>query len=238
MNSRSGSGSAASSAKSSAAVFAASFATVGAALITVVAGALLLALPALAYQYPLSTTEIRSAYMLGNRNDFVTTDFLASYTHELPMPESGPHVAMISVETPYAQVVALGAAALNPDVQQAEQDFATRKFPFILRVGVDLTDTYPGPPPWDPTAPGLPLPDFKRDFAIQLVQHDKVIPAEDAQVYLLTSDAVANIYQISGAIIEMRFDTDKIDPYDDVTVRVHTPDDQDVETTFDLGHLK
>ncbi len=96
--------------------------------------ALLAALPALAYQYPLSTTDIRSAYMLGNRNDFVTTDFLARYKHELPMPESGPHVATISVETPYTQVIALGKIALNPDAQQAEQDFVEKKFPFILRV--------------------------------------------------------------------------------------------------------
>ncbi len=101
-----------------------------------------------------------------------------------------------------------------------------------------MSDTYPGPPPWDPTAPGLPLPDFQRDFEIQLVQHGKVIDLESTQVYLLTSNAVANIYQISGAIIELRFDTDKIDPYEEATVRVHTPDDQDVETTFDLGQLR
>jgi hypothetical protein len=123
-------------------------------------------------------------------------------------------------------------------VQQAEQDLAEKRFPFFLRVGVDLTDSYPGPPPWDPTAPGLPLPDFQRDFEIQLVQHGKVIPAEATQVYLLTSDAVSNIYAISGAIIELRFDVDKIDPYEEATVRVHTPDDQDVETTFDLGQLR
>jgi hypothetical protein len=215
-----------------------SFTTTGAAMLAIFAGALLVALPALAYQYPLSSTDIRSAYMLGNRNDDVTTDFLAQYKHKLPMPGSGPHVATISVETPYTQVVALGKLALNPDVQQAEQDLAEKRFPLFLRVGVDLTDSYPGPPPWDPTAPGLPLPDFQRDFEIQLVQHGKVIESESTQVYLLTSDAVANIYQISGAIIELRFDVDKIDPYEEATVRVHTPDDQDVETTFDLGQLR
>jgi hypothetical protein len=215
-----------------------SFAAIVPAMITVLATAIVIALPALAYQYPLSSTEIRSAYMLGNRKDSVTTDFLAKYKRDLPMPDSGPHVATVSVETPYTQVVALGESALNPDVQGAEQDLAEKQFPFILRVGVDLTDTYPGPPPWDPTAPGLPLPDFQRDFDIQLVQNDTLIQSKSTQVYLLYSDAVANIYQISGAIMELRFDTDKIDPYDEVTVRVHTPDDQNVETTFDLGHLQ
>lgn len=58
------------------------------------------------------------------------------------------------------------------------------------------------------------------------------------QVYLLYSEAVANIYQISGAILELQFDTDKLDPYDDVTVKVRTPGDQNLESTFDLGHLR
>ena len=208
------------------------------AMITVLLTAIVIALPALAYPYALSSTEIRSAYMLGNRKDSVTTDFLAKYKHDLPLPDFGPHVATIRVETPYAQVVALGESALNPDVQGAEQDLAEQQFPFILRVGVDLTDTYPGPPPWDPTAPGFPVPDFQRDFDIQLVQNDKLIQSKSTQVYLLYSDRVANVYQISGAIIELRFDTDKIDPYDEVTVKVRTPDDQNLETTFDLGRLK
>jgi hypothetical protein len=127
---------------------------------------------------------------------------------------------------------------LNADIQGAERDLAGKQFPFIVRVGVDLTDTYPGPPPWNPTAPGVPMPDFGRDFKVQLVQHDKKIDVRSTQVYLLYSDAVSNISQISGAIIELQYDADKIDSYDEATVKVHTPDDQDVETIFDLGHLR
>ncbi|MGA7191223.1 MAG: hypothetical protein WBY66_22200, partial [Candidatus Acidiferrales bacterium] len=56
-----------SAATSSARSFSASFATIGAATVAIVAGALLMALPALAYQYPLSSTDIRSAYLLGSR---------------------------------------------------------------------------------------------------------------------------------------------------------------------------
>lgn len=199
--------------------------------------ALAAALPALAFDYPMSSISIRDAYMLGKRKDFRTTEFFAPYTHNFPRPETGPHVAKITVETPYAQVVELAEDALNADVQRAEQELADKPFPFIVRVGIDMTDTYPGPPPWNPRAPGLPIPDFQRDFDIQLLQGKK-IPAKSAQVYLLYSDAVANIYQISGAIVELQYDADKIDPYDDVTIKVHTPDDQYLKTTFDLGHLK
>ena len=196
-----------------------------------------IALPIFAYEYPLSSTSIRAAYMLGNRNDEITTEFLARYKHSLPMPKTGPHVAVISVETPYAEIVELGKTDMNKDIQGTEKEFAGREFPFIVRVGVDLTDNYPGPPPGNPNGPHVPMPNFERDFQIRLVQGKKEIPAESTEVSLLYSDAVSNLDQISGAIIELRYDTDKIDSYDDATVKVHTPDDQDVETTFDLGHL-
>ncbi len=199
---------------------------------------LLVGLPAFAFDDPLTSTTIRDAYMLGNRKDFKTAEFFARYKHLLPAPETGPHVAAISVETPYGQVVELGEAALNTDIQGAEEEWTGKTFPFIVRVGVDLTDTYPGPPPWNPRAPGLPLPNFERDFEIQLVQNEKKIPARSSQVYLLYSDGVANTYQISGVIIELRYDTESVDPYSEATITVHTPDDQRVETSFDLGQLR
>lgn len=200
--------------------------------------ALLVGLPAFAFDDPLTSTSIRDAYMLGNRKDFKTAEFFARYKHLLPAPETGPHVAAISVETPYGQIVELGEAALNTDIQGAEEEWTGKTFPFIVRVGVDLADTYPGPPPWNPRALGLPLPNFERDFEIQLVQNEKKIPARSSQVYLLYSDGVANTYQISGAIIELRYDTESVDPYSEATITVHTPDDQHVETSFDLGQLR
>ena len=165
---------------------------------------LLVGLPASPYDDPLTSTSIRDAYMLGNRKDFKTAEFFARYKHFLPAPETGPHVAAISVETPYGQVVELGEAALNTDIQGAEEEWVGKTFPLIVRVGVDLTNTYPGPPPWNPRAPGLPLPNFERDFEIQVIQDHKKIPARSSQVYLLYSDAIANTYPISGAIIELR----------------------------------
>ncbi len=199
---------------------------------------LLVELPAFGFDDPLTSTTIRDAYMLGNRKDFKTAEFFARYKHFLPTPETGPHVAAISVETPYGQIVEIGEAAPNTDMQGTEEQWAGKTLPFIVRVGVDLTDTYPGPPPWNPRVPGLPLPNFERDFEIQLLQNHKTISARSSQVYLLYSDGVANIYQISGAIIELRYATESIDPYDEVTVTVHTPDDQHVETSFDLGQLR
>lgn len=148
-------------------------------------------------------------------------------------------MAFVSIETPYGQVVELGEAAMNTDIQGAEQRLANRTFPFIVRVEVDLTDSYPGPPPSSSrAAAGIPIPDFERDFDIRLVQKHKTIPLRSKEVGLLYSGSTATTVQLSGAIIELRYDTAAIDSYDDASVTVHTPDDQNIETSFDLGHLK
>jgi hypothetical protein len=63
-----------------------SFAALVPAMITVLATAIVVALPALAYQYPLSSTEIRSAYMLGNRKDAVRRIFSRSTSTTFPCP--------------------------------------------------------------------------------------------------------------------------------------------------------
>jgi hypothetical protein len=82
------------------------------------------------------------------------------------------------------------------------------------------------------------VPDFQRDFPVQLVQGDKTIGEQSTQVYLLYSEGAYNASVVSGAIIEYRYDPGKIDPDDEVTIEVQTPDDQEIETTFDLGHLR
>jgi hypothetical protein len=199
--------------------------------------ALLATLPAVAFDDPLSSSAIRDAYMLGNRKDFKTAEFFARYKHSLPTPESGPYVATISVETPYGQIVELGEAAMNTDIQGAEERMVGKKLPFIVRVGVDVTDDYPGPPPSNPHGPSVP-PDFERDFTIQLVQKDKKISPNSTQVHLLYSDAVSNVYQISGAVIELQYYTADLDSYGDATISVQTLDGQNVETSFDLGQLQ
>jgi hypothetical protein len=197
----------------------------------------LIALPALAYQYPLSSSDIRNAYLLGYAKDQSTTSFFAQYVTQLPMPETGPHVATIALKTPYAQVVELGQSAVNSDVQGAEEELANTEFPLLVSVGIDLTPTYPDPPLTNP-ASGSPVPDFERDFNVELFQDGTKINAQSTRGNLLYSEGVGNTYEVSGAIIVLRYDPEKVNADDEVIVKVHTPDDQHVKATFDLGHLR
>jgi hypothetical protein len=195
-------------------------------------------LPAFAFQYPLSATDIRNAYLLGYAKDQETSDFFAQYVRQFPAPDSGPHVATITIKTPYAQVAELGKSAADADVQSAQDEFGNKKVPLLVCVEVDLTATYPDPTSSYPATVGFLVPDFQHDFRIQLIQDDKEIEAQSTRVYLLPYGISSDDTQVSGAIIKLEYGPDKVNPDDEATVRVHTPDDQDVETTFDLGHLK
>jgi hypothetical protein len=200
------------------------------------AAVLVVALPALAYRYPLSSADIREAYLLGTRRDSVTANFFAKYRHDLPQPRTGPWVPDIIVDTPYAQVVDIGQSDQNPDSQQAESDLSKRNFPFIVRVGINFTDTYPSSPT-DPPAARVAIPDFEKDFKVRMSQKDKKIEPSSLKVILLDSGDYGN-GQITGAVLELTYKNGDIDPSGDLTIKVHTPDDQDVETTFDANSLK
>ncbi len=210
-----------------------------AVLLGIFVALMLIACPALAYQYPLSSSDIRNAYLLGYAKDLNTANFFAPYVRQFPILESGPYIATITLETPYCQLVELGQAALNADVQGAEEEYASRKLPVLVQVEVvDLIPPYPGAPSSDSATQGVPLPDFQRDFPARLVQDGQEIAIASTQVYLLYSDSSVNSYGVSGAIIEYRYDPEKIGPDDAATFEMHTPDGQDIETTFDLGRLR
>jgi len=204
--------------------------------LTVIAVVLVFALPALAYQYPLSSSDVREAYLLGTRRDSLTASFFAKYRHDLRQPRTGPWVSDVIVETPYAQVVDIGQADQNPDTQQAEIDLPKKSFAFIVRVGINFTDTYPSPPT-DPPAPRVIIPDFEKDFKVRASQKDKRIQPSSLKTILLDSGDYGN-GQITGAVLELTYNNGDIDPSEDLIIKVLTPDDQDVETTFDLNSLK
>src|ERR1700687_4950657 len=59
-----------------------------------------------AYELPLTPAGVHDAWVLGQRNDQATAEFLAPYSKQVTnIAPTGPHIAEIEVLTPFAQVV-------------------------------------------------------------------------------------------------------------------------------------
>lgn len=120
--------------------FGARSAMYAAAALVLLAGAL--SIPAPAYQYPLSSTDIRDAYFLGRSKSESSADFLAQYVRKFDPPSSGPFVSRISIDTPFTLVAAYSAAASNYNAPTAVQDFQGKAMTVRVEVQIMLTETY------------------------------------------------------------------------------------------------
>lgn|SRR5271156_959869 len=191
-----------------------------------------IALPAIAYEYPLSSTSIRDAYILGNRKDEHTAEFFANYTHHFPVGKTGPYVDEIGIETPFSQVVERCGTAYNYHAQEAEEEFGDK--PMIFRAHVQIFEF----PVFSPGAALTYAPEYWKDFKIQLMQ-DKEIPSNKVNAELLypPTDQDYGTSLPIGVRVEFEYDAAKIDDAQ-ATVKVTMPDGQEVESTFDLDRLR
>ncbi|HEY6466085.1 MAG TPA: hypothetical protein VIY69_08845 [Candidatus Acidoferrales bacterium] len=198
---------------------------------------LFFAAPTLAFDYPLSETSVRDAFLTGNGNR--NSELFAKYVHSFSAPDSGPYVASIRLETPYEQVAQRGATASNYHAEEAQQEFLGKRLPFRVSVEIQFTPTYPESQNRESNgAYSLlqPLPDYQNDFQIDVSQDNTITPIA-SRAYLASSNFSNTVWGIQGVVIEKEFDPQKIDS-SDLTVDVHTPDGQDIATTFDLSQLR
>jgi hypothetical protein len=200
--------------------------------------ALLIATSAAAHQYPLSSTAIRQAYFLGKESAEKRQQFFAKYEKQLPMPQTGPHVSWIRLETPYAVVVERTASQLlgNYVAADAQEEFLGKPAIFRLRVRIDLTSTYPAHTGSSAGVHLLP-DDFWQDFQVRLAQSAEIPHASvrGQPIYSLASSEGGSV--LLGAELVLEYDAEKISS-DIATVEVDTPDGQRVRTTFDLTRLR
>ena len=191
-----------------------------------------IALPGFAYEYPLSSTSIRDAYILGNRKDEHTAQFFAQYTHHFPIAKTGPYVDEIGLDTPFSQVVERSGTAANYHTQEAEEEFLDK--PMIFRVHVQIFEA----PVFSPNSVFAYVPDYWKDFKIQFMQ-DKEIPSKSVHASLLypPTDIGDGITLPIGVRVEFEYDAAQIDDAP-ATVKVTTPDGQEIESTFNLDRLR
>lgn len=192
---------------------------------------LMIVQPALAFDYPLSPEAIREAYFLGKASPEKRQAFFEPYRQNLPVPKSGPNVALIEVETPFACVVdAITHAPASYHAPDAEQDYLGKSAEFRVHVEIYFTETYP-----KPTDTAATLGDFWRDFQVHMKQKVEV-PSRSIHGQPIYSDDTISGY--IGAMIDVSYDVEKVDSGELTTVEVDTPDGQQVEANFSFNELR
>ena len=98
-----------------------------------------------AYEVPLSPSSVEEAYVLGQRNDRATAEFVAPYIKQVTEEgDDGPHRADIQVLTPYSQVV--DQSRTNTEgytKEQAAKDYHERGDTVVVRITLELPASYP-----------------------------------------------------------------------------------------------
>jgi hypothetical protein len=108
------------------------------------AALLLAALPADAYQSTLDAKAVHDAFVLGQRNDQSTGDFLSPYIQERNESRSDLHVAEIEILTPFAQVVDDSRKNTSGYTeQQAAQKYRQVGNTILVNVTLMLPAVYP-----------------------------------------------------------------------------------------------
>jgi len=190
-------------------------------LVTVALG-LLLALPAGACDFPLSSSAVREAYFLGKQQTGLGTDFLAQYSRLIPELKVAPYISRVRIETPFFQVAEQVSRILNYSAQDAVEDFYGK--PAVLRMYLEIC--------YEADAP---LPNSVR---ISVIQKNKPIAAlsEKRSAFFPRSDAYSRVPNL-GEKVTLEFDPGKFDS-SALTIQIDTPDGQHAECVFDMQAIR
>lgn len=215
-----------------------------------VAIAALLLLPSdlRAYDFPLSPAALQEAWVLGQRNDQATAEFLAPYSKQIAenAPGTTPHLAEMDVLTPFAQVVDESRQKLEGYTeQQAAQAYHQRGDTIVVRVRLMLPSAYPeaergaqAPPASHGQNAALRPENFWQRFRFAVKQHGKVIETRAVRnkpVYSAATNASPST--LDGETVWLEYDAKAV-ASDEITIEVTTPDGKTASTLFDLKKLR
>ncbi len=186
-----------------------------------------------ACDYPLSTEAIREAYFIGTRGDISTAEFIEQYTRHFPIPEQGPQIGMIQLETPYVQVVERSEQALNYHAPDAVQEFLGTLTEFQVRVQIFFTPSYSAAVRVKHGKITVRAASFWRDFKIKLSQHTEIQP-ERVTEHALYGNGRNGRWQ--GAEVELDYPATAVRS-EPAQVEVRGPGGSDATANFDLAKL-
>jgi hypothetical protein len=196
-----------------------------------------------AYQTALDAQAIGEAYVLGQRNDKTTADFVAPYMSQVTEKGlDGLHRADIELLTPFLQIVDRSKDnSKGYSVEQATADYRARGDIVILRITLVLPSNYP-------TANGAPattcdntalLPqNFWKNFFFVVKQGGKALhpsSAKNEPIYSAsTKDTAANL---DGATVWLQFDAHEVTS-GLFEVNIITPHCKTIAAVFNLAALR
>jgi hypothetical protein len=225
------------------------------------AAVFLLAAPRLdAYQMPLDAKAVHDAYVLGQRNDQSTGDFLVPYLKQMTESRSDVHVAEIEILTPFAQVVDDSRKnSAGYTEAQAAQKYQQVGNTILVNLTLTLPSAYPqvAPAAADGAPASVPAKaddaksaadaqdksnlrpeNFWQQFQFYFKQNGKKIPSKalhDKPIYSSATKGTPAV--LDGAAIELEFDAKDVGSQE-TEIEVVTPDGKTISATFDLKKLR
>jgi hypothetical protein len=195
-----------------------------------------IALPAMAYEFPLSADAIREAYFLGSGQKGKDSDFYSQYSHSLGEPKKDPPGSIVTIDTPYLQIAEHSRETSNYHSQDARRDFFEKPAEFRLFLDVyykpvDQTATTATKAQSDSSDSGKVL-------KIKLIQHEKEISwrTVESWPFYPFHNAKTSVER-DGEHREIACDAALIDS-SVLTIKIDTPDGQQFKTDFDLREIK
>ena len=210
-------------------------------------GVLLLSLcltspPAFAFDSPLSDQAVREAYFLGQRHD---GSFLGKYLRSLPPPKTGPHIALVTFLTPFAQLAQFSSSYVGSySAQQASLDHRDQKEFVKITVEIYLTTSYgamihsPAGLPSKSSSAFIPRPyDFWKDFRVQVYSGSQLLSPSVSGGHPLYRCGRFRHCRPMGAALELEFPANAF-ASDSATIEIVPPEGDPVSVNFDLSSLR
>jgi hypothetical protein len=213
---------------------------------------LALALPvAQAYEPTLTPAALHDAYVLGQRNDQTTAEFLDPYAKQTTGAAGGgtPHLSEIEVLTPFAQVVDESRQKLAGGFseQQAVADYHKRGDTIVIQIRLVLPAAYPekergaqapAVSPEPNRTDNLRPENFWQKFQFSLKQNGKTIPTKAIHNKPVYTAATKNSPStLDGQTVWLEYDAKNI-ANEPISIEVKTPDGKTATTQFDLKALR
>ena len=204
-----------------------------------------------AYDATLPPAAIHDAYVLGQRNDQSTAEFLDPYAKQNTGAVDGgtPHLSEIEILTPFAQVVdeSRKKSSSGLSEQQATAAYHKRGDTIVVRVNLMLPAAYPekergAQAPTasrDPNQTAALRPEnFWQKFQFALKQNGKTIPTKSIHNQPVYSAATKNSPStLDGQTVWLEYDAKSV-ANEPVSIDVTTPDSKTASTQFDLKSLR